>query len=113
MILGDINKNINYETIEIDLQGIDNKKDMLFKISKELNFPLWDENNWDAFRDWLSALYEPFDNYNAVKIILKNTSNLNKDDKKILYEILNESAEIGFDSDDGSKRIPCYYEIWD
>lgn len=113
MIIGNINKNLHYETIEIDLNGIKTKKSLLYKVSKELNFPLWDENNWNAFRDWLSALYEPYDAYEAVRIIFKNSSNLKTEDKQIFYEILKESADNGFDDNNGTRHIPCYYEILD
>ena len=112
MIIGQIDKNLKYETIEIDLQGIETKKDLLYKVSKELNFPIWDENNWDAFRDWLvNSLYEPFDKYKAVRILLKNFSILDEEVKRIFYEILEESADYGFEDNNGSKHIPCYYEI--
>ena len=113
MIIGNIDKNIKYETIEIDLSGIETKKDLLYKVSKELNFPLWGENNWDAFRDWLFALYEPYDVYKAVRIVLKNFSILDKEIRRIFFEILQESADDGFEDNNGTRHIPCYYEILD
>ena len=113
MIIGNIDSNLNYETIEIDLKDISTRKDLLYKVSKELNFPLWDENNWDAFRDWLVAIYEPFDKYKAVRILLKNFSVLDEEVRRVFYEILQESADYGFEYDDGTGQVPCYYEIVD
>lgn len=115
MIIGEINKDVVYKTIEIDLEGIQTKKDLLYKVSKELNFPIWDENNWDAFNDWLRFIYEPFDKYKAVKIVFKNCGNLHEDVKKIFFKILQGSATgdgAGFSSDNGY-HVACYYEILD
>ena len=112
MIIGRIDNNLKYETIEIDLQGIETKKDLLYKVSKELNFPIWDENNWNAFSDWLvNGLYDSFDNIVALRIVLKDFSIKDEEVKRIFYEILEESADYGFEDNNGSKHIPCYYEI--
>lgn len=112
MIIGKIDKNLKYETIEIDLAGIETRKDLLYKVSKELNFPIIDEDNWDAFYDWLCFLYEPFDKYEAVRIVFKNCEKLNGEVKKIFIELLQNSADNGF-IDDLDTEIPCYYEILD
>ena len=114
MIIGNVNDEIQYETIEIDLKGIQSKKDLLYTVSKELNFPMWDENNWDAFNDWLRCIYEPFDQYEAVKIVLKNCGDIELNVKKIFFEILEDSALGGFRvSNNVYKEVPCYYEIID
>jgi hypothetical protein len=114
MIIGNVNDDIQYETIEIDLKGIQSKKDLLYTVSKELNFPMWDENNWDAFNDWLRCIYEPFDQYEAVKIVLKNCGDIEFNVKKIFFEILEDSALGGFRvSNNVYKEVPCYYEIID
>lgn len=114
MIIGNVNDDIQYETIEIDLKGIQSKKDLLYTVSKELNFPMWDENNWDAFNDWLRCIYEPFDQYEAVKIVLKNCGDIELNVKKIFFEILEDSALGGFRvSNNVYKEVPCYYEIID
>ena len=113
MIIGEINKDVVYETIEIDLKGIQTKKALLYTVSKELNFPIWDENNWDSFRDRLFALYEPYGAYKAVRIVLKNFSILDEEIRRVFYEILQESSDCGFDDNNGNRHIPCYYEIID
>ena len=108
-VIYDLVKSICY------LEGIQTKKDLLYKVSKELNFPIWDENNWDAFNDWLRFIYEPFDKYKAVKIVFKNCGNLHEDVKKIFFKILQGSATgdgAGFSSDNGY-HVACYYEILD
>lgn len=114
MIIGNVNDDIQYETIEIDLKGIQSKKDLLYTVSKELNFPMCDENNWDAFNDLLRCIYEPFDQYEAVKIVLKNCGDIELNVKKIFFEILEDSALSGFRvSNNVYKEVPCYYEIID
>lgn len=112
MIIGEIKNGVKYNQIEIDLKGIKNQKDLLYKVSKELHFPMVGENNWDAFNDWLTYLYEPYDKFSAVKIVFKNCADLEENVKHIFFELLNYSAEDGFVADNSKQtRVPCYYEI--
>ena len=116
MIIGEIKKGVKYNNIEIDLKGIKSQKELLYKVGKELHFPVVGENNWDAFNDWLITIYEPYDKFDAVKITFKNCIALEEDVKKTFFEFLGYSAEDGFVTDEiGSKyrRIPCYYEVLD
>lgn len=114
MIIGEIKKGVKYHNIEIDLKGIKKQKDLLYKVGKELHFPVVGENNWDAFNDWLSVIYEPYDKFNAVKITFKNSTDLEEEVKKTFIEFLGYSAKDGFVTEgEVYRRIPCYYEVLD
>ena len=114
MIIGEIKKGVKYHNIEIDLKGIKGKKDLLYKVSKELHFPEVGENNWDAFNDWMGIVYEPFDKFDAVKITFKNCAGLEEEVKKTFFELLQYSAEDGFVTEgETHRRIQCYYEVLD
>ena len=115
MIIGKIKEGVDYQNIDIDLKGIKTKKELLYKVSKELNFPIIGEDNWDAFSDWFGVLYEPYDTFNAVKITFKNCGDLEEDVKKAFFSILQEPEYEYLDAGNckNEKRVPCYFEMLD
>ena len=115
MIIGEKLKNINYEIIEIDLQNVKSKIELITKVGQELHFPVVGENSWDSFFDWFRDLHSPFDKFEAVGFVFRNCKNLESEVKEKFIEQMKFVVEEGLAIYDSYERVevPCYYEIID